>query len=100
MQAHLAEFAAVGVQVVAVSADDMDGAKTMVLRKQLTFPVLSDPGGILLKAYQHWDDEAGYGLAGTFVIRPDRSVVFYEDDGERFYKRPSSARVLEVARGL
>ena len=72
----------------------------MVERKQLRFPVLSDPGGALLKAYQHWDAGAEIGLAGTFVIRPDRSVVFYEDDGERFYRRPSSARVLEVARGL
>ena len=85
---------------MAVSADDLDGARTMVERKHLTFPVLSDPEGSLLKAYRHWDADAGYGLAGTFVIRPDRSVIFYEDDGERFYRRPSSARVLEVARGL
>ena len=88
------------MHVAAVSADDLDGAKTMVHRKGLTFPVLSDPQGALLKAYQHWDEDAGIGLAGTFVIRPDRSVAFYEDDGERFYRRPSSARVLEVARGL
>lgn len=72
----------------------------MVERKRLTFPVLSDPAGSLLKAYQHWDSEAEIGLAGTFVIRPDHSVAFYEDDGERYYRRPSSARVLEVARGL
>ena len=72
----------------------------MVERKQLSFPVLSDPEGVLLKAYQHWNASAELGLAGTFVIRPDRSIVFYEDDGERFYRRPSSARVLEVARGL
>lgn len=72
----------------------------MVERKQLTFPVLSDPAGALLRSYQHWDANAEIGLAGTFIIRPDRSVVFYEDDGERFYRRPSSARLREVARGL
>ena len=72
----------------------------MTERKHLTFPVLSDPAGVLLRAYQHWDASAEIGLAGTFIIRPDRSVVFSEDDGERFYRRPSSARLREVARGL
>ena len=100
LQDHLAEFTAMGVQVAAVSADDLDGARTMALRKHLRFPVLSDPKGALLRAYKHWDSEAEIGLAGTFVIRPDRSIVFYEDDGEKFYRRPSAARVLEVARGL
>jgi peroxiredoxin len=72
----------------------------MVDRVHVTFPVLSDPKGALLRSYKHWDSESEIGLAGTFVIRPDRRVVFYEDDGEKFYRRPSAARVLEVARGL
>lgn len=55
---------------------------------------------MLLRAYQHWDERAGYGLAGTFIVRPDRSVVFYERDAERFYRRPRTARLLEVARAL
>lgn len=54
----------------------------------------------MLRAYQHWDERAGYGEAGTFILRPDRSVVFYEDDAERFYRRPRTARLLEVARAL
>jgi alkyl hydroperoxide reductase subunit AhpC len=66
----------------------------------LTFPVLSDPAGGMLRAYRHWDAAGELGLAGTFVIRPDRSVVFYEDDGERYGRRPSAARLLEVARAL
>ncbi len=72
----------------------------MVERKQLTFPILSDPKGGMLRAYRHWDEFADLGLAGTFVVRPDRSIVFYEDDGERFYRRPSAARVLEAVRAL
>jgi peroxiredoxin len=72
----------------------------MVERKSLTFPVLSDPGGGMMRAYRHWDSENDLGLAGTFVVRPDRSIVFYEDDGERFYRRPSAARLLEAVRAL
>lgn len=72
----------------------------MVDRKQLTFTVLSDPQGGMLRAYRHWDEANGLGLAGTFVVRPDRSIVFYEDDGERFYRRPSAARLLEAVKAL
>jgi peroxiredoxin len=89
-----------GVGVAAVSADDLEGVHKMRDQKGVRFPLLSDPKGAMLRAYRHWDSESELGLAGTFVIRPDRSVVFYEDDGEKFYRRPSAARVLEVARGL
>lgn len=62
--------------------------------------MLSDPQGQLLRAYQHWDERAGIGEAGTFIMRPGGEVVFYEDDAERFYRRPRTARLLEVARAL
>lgn len=96
----LQELTALGVTVAAVSADDLEGAQTMVARKGLTFPVLSDPQGGMLRAWQRWDEEQGYAFAGTFVVRPDRSVVFFEDDAERFYKRPRVDRLLDVARSL
>jgi peroxiredoxin len=89
-----------GVGVAAVSADGLDDALRTVERLRLGFTLLSDPQGRLLRAYQHWDERAGIGEAGTFIIRPDRSVVFYEDDAERFYRRPRTARLLEVARTL
>ena len=88
------------MRVAAVSADDLDGAKQMVARKGLTFPVLSDPQGTMLRAWSRWDAENGLGLAGTFVLRPDGVPVFFEDDGERFTRRPDVRRILEVARGL
>lgn len=96
----LQELTALGVTVAAVSADDLEGARTMVARKDLTFPVLSDPEGTALRAWQRWDERQGYALAGTYVIRPDRRVVFFEDDGERFYKRPRVDRLLDIARSL
>jgi peroxiredoxin len=72
----------------------------MTERLGLGFPLLSDPEGELLRAYRHWDERAGIGKAGTFIIRPDGGVVFYEDDAERFYRRPRTARLLEVLRAL
>lgn len=88
------------MQVAAVSADDLDGAKQMVARKGLTFPVLSDPQGTMLRAWGRWDEKDGLGLASTFVLRADGAPVFFEDDGERYSKRPDVRRILEVARGL
>lgn len=94
------ELTAAGVQVAAVSADDLDGAKQMVQRKSITFPILSDPQGTMLRAWGRWDEGDDLGLSSTFVLRADGSVVFFEDDGEKYYKRPDVRRVLEVARGL
>lgn len=88
------------MRVAAVSADDAEGAQKMVARKQLTFPVLSDPAGTMLKQWQRWDEQQDVAFAGTFVVRPDGAVVFFEDDGERFNKRPDVRRLLEVAREL
>lgn len=100
LQDALPEFERLGVRVVAVSADDAEGARKIVERKQLTFPVLSDPSGTMLKAWQRWDADNDIAFAGTFVVRPDGAVVFFEDDGERYSKRPDVRRLLEVARGL
>ncbi len=72
----------------------------MVTRQQLTFPVLSDPDGVMLRAWQRWDAKQEYGLAGTFILDADFAVIFFEDDGERFYKRPRVDRLVDVARGL
>ncbi len=88
------------MKIVAVSADDGGGAKQMVERKGLTFPVLSDPKGTMLRAWSRWDERQELGLAGTFVLKPDGAAVFFEDDGERFTRRPDARRLLEVARGL
>ena len=72
----------------------------MVDSKKLSCPGLSDPDGVMLKAWSRWDAGNGLGLAGTFILRPSREVVFFEDDGERFYKRPRTDRVVDVARTL
>lgn len=78
----------------------MVGARRMVSKQDLTFPVLSDPDGVMLKAWSRWDFGNGLGLAGTFILRPGGEVIFFEDDGERFYKRPRVDRVVGVARTL
>lgn len=100
LQEVLPELTALGFTVAAVSADDLEGARTMVARKGLTFPVLSDPEGRVLRAWHRWDEAQGYAFAGTFVVLRDRRVVFFEDDAERFYKRPRTDRLLDVARSL
>ncbi|MBZ5711990.1 redoxin domain-containing protein [Nannocystis pusilla] len=100
LQEVLPELTKLGVGVAAVSADDLEGAKIMVERQHLTFPILSDTEGVMLKAWSRWDFGNGVGLAGTFIMDARGKVVFFEDDGERFYKRPRVDRVLDVARSL
>jgi peroxiredoxin len=100
LQEILPELQALGIGIAAVSADDLDGAKIMIERTHVTFPILSDPTGVMLKSWSRWDFGNGVGLAGTFILGRDFAPVFFEDDGERFYKRPRIDRVLDVARTL
>lgn len=100
LQEVLPQLQALGVHVAAVSADDLEGAKIMIERQHLTFPILSDPQGVMLKSWSRWDFGNGVGLAGTFILDRDLRPVFFEDDGERFYKRPRIDRVLDVAKTL
>lgn len=68
-QQTLAQFHAAGAEVVGISADDPDSHAEFCSSEGLAFPLLSDPGGAVSRAYGSWI--APYSQRHTFVIDPD-----------------------------
>jgi peroxiredoxin len=48
---HLPEFAARGVEVVAISVDSPEESRRLAHKHGYTFPILSDPGAKTIRAY-------------------------------------------------
>ena len=63
------DFLAAGAEVLGVSADSVDDHASFCESEGLSFPLLSDPEGIVSKAYGSW--MAPYSLRHTFLIDPN-----------------------------
>jgi peroxiredoxin Q/BCP len=68
-QRDLAQFHAAGAEIVGISADDPESHADFCSSEGLVFPLLSDPGGAVSRAYGSW--MAPYSLRHTFVIDPE-----------------------------
>lgn len=72
----LASLTAAGLAVLGVSKDSPDRLATFAERDALTFPLLSDPGLEVHKAYGAYGEKTMYGrttvgvIRSTFVIDP------------------------------
>lgn len=71
-QRDLAQFHAAGAEIVGISADDPESHADFCSSEGLVFPLLSDPGGAVSRAYGSWI--APYSLRHTFVIDPEGIV--------------------------
>jgi peroxiredoxin Q/BCP len=62
-----------GASVMGISMDDVKSHKAFATKHRLTFPLLSDPSGDVIKAYGAWGKKM-YGREGilrkTFIIDP------------------------------
>lgn len=67
-QRDLSAFQASGAQVIGVSADDPDQHASFCGSEGLTYPLLSDPGGQVSKAYGSWIPP--FSQRHTFLIDP------------------------------
>ncbi|MFZ9228598.1 MAG: peroxiredoxin [Prochlorococcaceae cyanobacterium] len=67
-QRDLASFRAAGAQVIGVSADDPDQHASFCGSEGLTYPLLSDPGGMVSKAYGSWIPP--FSQRHSFLIDP------------------------------
>lgn len=67
-QRDLASFRAAGAQVIGVSADDPDQHASFCGSEGLTYPLLSDPGGQVSKAYGSWIPP--FSQRHSFLIDP------------------------------
>ncbi|MBB2909999.1 peroxiredoxin Q/BCP [Streptosporangium becharense] len=76
----LASLTAAGLAVLGVSKDSPDRLATFAERDALTFPLLSDPGLEVHKAYGAYGEKTMYGrttvgvIRSTFVIDPDGKI--------------------------
>ena len=68
-QQDLAAFRKAGAAVVGISADDADSHSRFCGSESLAFPLLSDPGGQVSKAYGSWI--APFSQRHTFLIDPN-----------------------------
>ena len=67
-QRDLQAFAAAGCQVIGISADDPDQHASFCGSEGLTYPLLSDPGGTVSRAYGSWIPP--FSQRHTFLIDP------------------------------
>lgn len=67
-QRDLAAFRKAGAVVVGISADDAESHSQFCGSESLAFPLLSDPGGRVSKAYGSWI--APFSQRHTFLIDP------------------------------
>jgi peroxiredoxin Q/BCP len=67
-QAALADFQRLGADVVGISADAAEDHISFCAAEGLTYPLLSDPGGSVSRAYGSW--LAPYSQRHTFLIDP------------------------------
>ena len=67
-QRDLSQFQQAGAQVVGISADDPDSHAEFCGSESLAFPLLSDPGGVVSRAYGSWI--APFSQRHSFLIDP------------------------------
>ena len=67
-QAALADFHRFDAEVVGISADDAEAHLSFCAAEGLAYPLLSDPGGDVSRAYGSW--LAPYSQRHTFLIDP------------------------------
>ena len=77
---NLGELRALGAQVVGVSADSSGSHQKFIAKQSLNFPLLSDPGNVVTKAYGVYKMKSLYGREfmgierTTFIIGRDGVV--------------------------
>ena len=75
----LPDFAEAGAVVLGVSKDSIESHCKFRDKYALTFPLLSDPTGKMLEAYDAWGDKVLYGKKSKGIIR---STVLIGTDGK------------------
>ena len=71
-QRDLAAFRSAGAAIVGISADDAESHARFCGSESLAFPLLSDPGGAVSRAYGSWI--APFSQRHTFLIDPSGTL--------------------------
>jgi len=100
LQERSDEFHSVGLQVVAVSADQPSVEQKTVQSHGLTFTVLSDPAHAAIDAYDVvYNEQGGHAQPAVFIIDTSGRVL-YEAITSGPVGRPSVDDLLMISRGI
>jgi hypothetical protein len=100
LQGRLTELQKQGTSIVAVSYDPVETLAKFAAAKGITFPLLSDPGSVVIRQYGLFNDTYEQGTQyhgvpwpGTFMLDAQRRVTsrFFE---ERYEERSTAASIL------
>lgn len=103
LQTSQEELRAAGLQVVAVSYDSEEILKRFAAKREITFPLLADPGSKVIEAFGIRNREAAGGridgvpYPGTFILDREgiiRAKLFH--DG--YKERHTSTEIIEAWR--
>ncbi|MBO0812460.1 MAG: peroxiredoxin [Microlunatus sp.] len=78
LQQSLADFAAAGARVLAISTDTMYALRVFAEQLGLEFDLLSDfwPHGAVARSYGVFDEDLGCAIRGSFVLDADGRVTW------------------------
>jgi peroxiredoxin Q/BCP len=91
-------FKGAGATVVGISVDDVARNAGMVEKLLLPFPLLSDPGGLVISAWGVYDETQRIALPAIFLARPDRTIA-YRYVGDDFADRPGDEGIFAALGG-
>ena len=74
-----AEFEAAGAAVFGASADSVKRQSNFSTKNELNMPLLSDPDGVILKAWGVWGEKKMYGKTYEGIIR---STFVFDEEGK------------------
>ena len=106
LQAKLPEIQAARGRVAAISVDDAAKSSDLLDRlakldppSKIEFPLLSDPGGAVAKAYGIWDERHEIALPATIIVGPDGRVA-WTHVGDTITDRPAEDAIIEALRAI
>ncbi len=87
-------FAERGVELIAISADDVQNALGMADFASATFPILSDSGAAVARSYRVFDlHDDGVAAPATFILNADGEILSVHV-GETIAERPTADEML------
>ena len=87
------------MSLVGISVDPIENNRAMVDKLLLSFPLLSDPEGRVIKEYGVWvDSEGGIARPSIFAVRRDGSIG-WRYIGNDYADRPTDDELFAALKG-
>jgi peroxiredoxin len=82
-----------GIRIAAISVDDVDQLTKTTAEHQLSFPLVSDPDGTMIRGYGVWDDENEIAWPAMFVV-DEAGSVRWRWLADNYRIRPAASEVV------